>query len=383
VRYGGPIVSVHALCKALVARGHEVVVFTTNIDGPGTSAVPLEVPVDIDGVKVWYFSVERPRRLYRSPAMAAALAAQVGRFDVVHLHSIFLWPTLAAARAAMRAHVRYVVAPRGMLEKALIGRKSSFVKTAWLALFERKSLERAAAIHVTSEREATEARAFGYRLPKIVLVPNGVEIDAGTEFDIPSPAIAANINEKPYVLFLGRINWKKGLDRLIRALVYAPDASLIVAGNDEEDYRSELDTLASSLRVSGAIRWVGPVHGADKSALIHNASAVILPSYSENFGNVVLEAMAAGRPVIVTPEVGVADIVAQTGAGLVAEGDPESLGAAIMRVLSSPDQARAMGERAQSAVRENFTWDVVAQRMEAMYLDVIDAIDTPLAARDS
>src|SRR3954471_9492384 len=113
-RYGGPIVAVHGLCKALVARGHEVDVFTTNVDGDGVLDVPTDRPVERDGVRVRYFPA-RLRRLYWSPAMARALAADVRGYDLVHIHAVFLWPGVAAARAARRVHVPYIVSPRGML----------------------------------------------------------------------------------------------------------------------------------------------------------------------------------------------------------------------------------------------------------------------------
>src|SRR5689334_8622158 len=120
VRYGGPIHSVHGLCKALAARGHEVEVFTTNVDGPVDTDVPLAAPVAMDGVKVWYFPAPALRRLYWSPAMAKALRERISSFDVAHLHSVFLWPTWAAARIARRGNVPYVLAPRGMLVRELI-----------------------------------------------------------------------------------------------------------------------------------------------------------------------------------------------------------------------------------------------------------------------
>src|SRR6185295_8900770 len=109
VRYGGPIHSVHGLCAALSARGNDVHVFTTNVDGAGDSNVPLGRPVTMNGVKVWYFPSSRFRRLYWSPPMRRALDAEVRGFDIVHLHSVFLWPTWAAARMARRAGVPYVL----------------------------------------------------------------------------------------------------------------------------------------------------------------------------------------------------------------------------------------------------------------------------------
>jgi hypothetical protein len=98
VRYGGPIRTVHALCAALVRRGHQVSVYTTNIDGDGDLDVPLGTPVDMDGVLVHYFPVGAIRRLCWSPALARQLRRAVADFDLVHLHSVFLWPTYSAAR---------------------------------------------------------------------------------------------------------------------------------------------------------------------------------------------------------------------------------------------------------------------------------------------
>src|SRR5262245_14348096 len=140
IRYGGPIFAVHGLCRALAARGHEVEVFTTNIDGHGNSAVPIGVPVILDGVQVWYFRSRVLRRLYWAPECARMLRREIGKFDAVHLHSVFLWPTWAAARAARRAEIPYVLSPRGMLVKELIARRSWLAKSMWINLIERSNI---------------------------------------------------------------------------------------------------------------------------------------------------------------------------------------------------------------------------------------------------
>ncbi|MGB8739744.1 MAG: glycosyltransferase, partial [Xanthobacteraceae bacterium] len=107
-----------------MARGHEVHVFTTNIDGPGNSPVPIELLVDLEGIQVRYFACPLFRRLYWAPTLGRALENEIGKYDIVHLHSVFLWPTWAAARAARKAGVPYVLSPRGMLVKDLISRRS-------------------------------------------------------------------------------------------------------------------------------------------------------------------------------------------------------------------------------------------------------------------
>lgn len=364
VRYGGTIVSVHGLCRALAARGHEVHVFTTSVDGARDSAVPHGTAVDLDGVQVWYFRSPAARRVYWSPALGRALAERIGGFDVAHAHAMFVWPLCAMAKAARGARVPYVVSPRGMLERGLVERRSRWLKSAWLGFCGRQALEGAAAVHVTSAREAAEARAFGYTLPPIHEVPNGVDL-AGPSA-APSAGVSALVAGGRYVLYLGRLSWKKGLDRLLEATALVPAARVIIAGNDEEGYRPALDKLASRLGVADRVVFAGPVDGADKQALLRGADLLVLPSYSENFGNVVVEAMAAGCPVVVTPEVGSGSVVLATGGGVVVDGAPETLARGIAGLLENPAARRRMGEAGRAAARD-YSWDAVAARIETLY----------------
>jgi glycosyltransferase involved in cell wall biosynthesis len=275
----------------------------------------------------------------------------------VHLHSVFLWPTTAAARAAERAVVPYVLSPRGMLVPELMQSHGRWRKFAWMLAAERRTIERAAALHATSELEAEEAARLDLPLPPVAIVPNGIDPERWD--GKASPAVRSVIEGGPFFLFLGRISWKKGLDRLIPAMKAVPGAVLAIAGNDEEGLRTGLERLAQD----GNVVFLGAVHGSDKAALLHRTAALVLPSRSENFGNVVLEAWAAGRPVVVTPEVGLAETVQETGAGIVAG----ALEEALREMLADPDQREEMGRRGSEAVRERFGWGEVARRMEGVY----------------
>lgn len=375
VRYGGPIQSVHGLCKALAARGHVVEVFTTNVDGPHNSTVPLGVPVDMDGVKVWYFSVPALRRLYWSPGMGKALRQRLGSFDVVHTHSVFLWPTWVAARVARQRGVPYLMAPRGMLVSDLIRRKNRWLKLAWIALIERRNIANAAMIHFTSRIEADDATALGIAIGKSCIVPNSVDMPRFNGVSKSALSVSVLTNPEPFLLFIGRINWKKGLDRLIAALPLISNCRLVIAGNDDEGLRPKLEALALDAGVSQRITFAGPVYGEDKAELLREALLLVVPSYSENFGNVVLEAMAAGCPVVVTPEVGAADIVRESAAGVVLEGDPASLSAGIRKLIIDPVALKSMGEKGREFVRNRYSWETVSLRMEEVYRQVITQRD--------
>lgn len=370
-RYGGPIRSVHGLCKGLAHLGHDVHVFTTSIDGPGDLDVPLHQPVSVDGVKVWYFESRWLRRLHWSPALGEAVKKQVGGFDLLHLHTIYLWPTTVAAQAARRANVPYLLAPRGMLVSELIKGKNRHVKRAWIACFERRNLAHAAMVHFTSSVEVAEAHKLGIAYKQSCIIPNGIDPDESTTGSSSSDVEGQVKVGQRFLLFIGRVNWEKGLDRLIAALPRVTACDLVIAGNDEGGYQRRLEAIASELGVRERISFVGPVYGAQKSALLKRASALVLPSYSENFGNVVLEAMAAGCPAIVTPEVGASEVVQRTGGGVVLQGRPDFLAAGINALFAEPHTLRQMAERAQNAIDAQYTWNAIAKTTERIYSRIL------------
>jgi glycosyltransferase involved in cell wall biosynthesis len=376
-RYGGPIVAVHSLCRALAARGHTVEVFTTSIDGPADTAVPYDRPVMLDGVKVRYFASRRLRRLSYAPALMQSLHDEISGADVVHLHSAFLWPTWRAARLSRKSRIPYVVSPRGMLVKTLIASRNRLIKSAWIALIERANLEQAAAIHATSTIEAEEIKKFGWRLPHIAVVPNGVdavepaarqETRREERHDAPAADIAALAGRQPLVLFFGRLAQVKGLDRLLSAFARTRRGTLAIVGNDYEGLAAGLSDMVRQLQIEDRVCIVSrTITDAEKECMFAAARVFVLPSYSESFGNVVLEAMQRGLPVIVTPEVGAAEVVEESGGGIVAGGDAQSLGAAIDRLTEDAATSAAMGEAGRCHVSKRYGWPSVAARMEALY----------------
>ena len=366
VRYGGPLYSVHGLGVGLAGLGHDVQVYTTSVDGSRDSDVAHGCPTERDGLRVTYFRSPGLRRVYWAPALKTRLRETVSEFDVVHLHSVFLWPTLVAARMAERANVPFVLSPRGMLVPELIERKGRWAKRAWIRCFERHTVSAASAVHVTSALERDDLLEMGLAPERVEVVPNGI--------DDPRFPIEPNRRvTQGRLLYLGRISWKKGIDRLIHAMASIAHADLCIAGGDDEHLVPRLKQLAVDVGVEKRVRFIGPVGGVGKERLFAETDLLVLPSISENFGNVVLEAMVRARPVVVTRGVGLAAVVEDAGCGIVVDGDPESLAVRINALLADPSRRAEMGEAGRARALREFTWDRVAPRMESLYRSVLNS----------
>lgn len=372
VRYGGTILAVHSLCRELAARGHDVHVFTTSVDGPHDSDVPLGRPVDVEGVKVTYFPSRFLRRLYWSPPLGRALRTAIDGFDLVHVHALYLWPPWAAARAAKARRLPYVVSPHGMLVPELIRRKNRWVKAAWLALIDRWTVEGAAAVHTASTVEARHLEAFGWSLPRVVTIPHGVDEPPATAGRAPAADVASAVAGGGIVLALGRISWEKGLDRLLSALPLAPAARVVIAGADADGEAGRLADLARELGVADRVTILARfVDGADKEALFAAARVFAMTSLSENFGLSAFEAMRRGVPVLATPNVGMSEIVREARAGAVVEPAPAGIAAGLNALLGDATASEAMGRAGQARVVADYSWEAVTRRMEDLYRSLL------------
>jgi glycosyltransferase involved in cell wall biosynthesis len=251
------------------------------------------------------------------------------------------------------------------LMQEAIRRRHRWLKTSWINLIERRSLKHAALVQITATLEGVElARQRLARPESLALIFNGLDCPA---HHLPLSQTPYAQLPPRYALFLSRINWKKGLDRLITAWQYVPSVPLVIAGNDEEGYRPKLEALTRSLGLEQRVLFVGPATDEHKWALYEQAQLFLLPSYSENFGVVVAEAMAMGCPVVVTPDVGIAEHVQSAGAGIVVGNEPAELGAAVNALLLDEPARREMGRRGRELVRAQFAWNMIAAQTEDFY----------------
>jgi glycosyltransferase involved in cell wall biosynthesis len=360
-RYGGPIRATHELARAQVRAGHEVRVLTTDRDGPGRLEVTCEEIHDLEGVAVSYHRC-RIARLHLAPGMRPALREVLSGADLLHVHALFSWPTAVAPRVARRVGCPYVVSPRGMLVNELIARRGRIRKRAWLRLFERRNLEGADALVVASRREAEDAEAASGRWPPIAVVPHGVSAPPPTTWDREASAPAV-----PTVLFLGRLEEKKGLDLVLRALAGVPGLRLRLVGPEEGDHARELAAAARSYGVQGRVAIEPPLYDDARWRELAACTAMVLPSRHENFGNAVLEAMSVGTFVLVSDAVGAGEIVAREGCGEVLPRTVEAWRQALRALVRNPGAARRRGERGRQACRDRYTWDAAQVALEEVY----------------
>ncbi|HJQ60553.1 MAG TPA: glycosyltransferase, partial [Vineibacter sp.] len=366
---GGPAQACLEMARAVAARGHDVAISTTNWPGKAAEPVPTGVPLRQDGVTVTYFPVLPPRGWKPSLAMARVLRRELASFDVVHLHSLYLFHDWLGGRLCRRFGVPYIVRPHGMLDPYIRNHHRGR-KHLMELLFQDRVLRHAAAVHYTSEVEREISRPFDHGAPARI-VPLGVDL-AGFDALPPPERFAERFPEtrgRRIVLFLSRLHPKKGLDLLLPAFARLasddPSLHLVIAGPDD----GMLDQCKAWARRDGIhdrVTFTGMLRGEDKLAAFAAATLFALPSYSENFGIAVVEAMAAGLPVVISDQVNIWREIQAGGGALVTRCDSDKLALALSTVLADRPLAEDMARKARATVRRLYHWDSVAASLEAM-----------------
>ncbi len=398
-RYGGPIKSVHELNKGLVKLGADITVYTTNMDSSGVLDIPLYQEVNVDGVRVWYFPITfRPWEY--SYNLHRALSKNIKDFDIVHITSVFLSASTLGAYYARKFKKPYIISPRGNFMQEPL-KFSSLKKKIYINLIEKRNLAEASAIHFTIEKEKDDYLKLGLPLRKAIIIPNSLDMGKFNTITRDSIEFRKKFNipvDKKVILFLGRLHPIKGLDTLIPAfaevLKKEPKAILVLAGPDDGHYRSKIEAiiaeqrglnadfrgLANNISVNQSnqhksasynIIFTGMLLGNDKIAAYRESDIFVLPSYSENFGMVVVEAMAAELPVVITKGVGISNEVEKAGAGIVVEKDVNQVAEAILKILNNPELAKKMGENGRKLVETEFSGEKVAEKWIEEYNKIL------------
>lgn len=379
LEHGGPTQACLGMARATARRGHDVAIHTTDIDLP-VEAGPRVVKAD--GLTVHYHHAEWPHRWARSPTLGRALAVVVPDVDVVHLHSLYLYHDWAVHRLCMRYQVPYLLCPHGTLDP-FIRRRHRVRKRVVSLAYQDRVTKHAAALHFTTEAERTLAQPVDQGRPGVVV---SLGIETADYAPLPHGRFRAahpEIGDRKIVLFFGRLNFKKGLDVVIAAFAAAVaqghDIWLVLAGPDH-GMRSHAEAWLADRGVAGRATFAGMLTGADKLAALADADLFVLPSFSENFGIAVIEALACGLPVLISDRVNIWPEVAAAGAGAVAAPAVEPFAEMIDRLLGNPAARAAMGKAGRRLVRERYDWAPIATQLEAVYTDIASKAATADAA---
>jgi glycosyltransferase involved in cell wall biosynthesis len=353
-RTGGVAASVVETCYALQEADVDSAIFTTDLPASASAASsrrvsPDELPRGAESLDVRIFRSRPPRRLAWSPSLDRALAREIPAYDVVHVHSLFLLPQWSGYRHALHHQVPHVVSPRGSLDPYL-RRRARARKAVTTALWQRRMLESAALVLLTSAAEEELARpALPAGTPRAI-VPNPLDVESFRE--LPTGELFRSRylggHRGRVILSLGRLAEKKGLDRLIAAFARiapdVPDCRLVLAGPDDDGLEPSLRRLAAQAGVADRVHSPGMLTGEAKLSALAAATVWALPSHTENFGVAVVEALAAGVPTVISPAVNISPDLERARAALVAENSVDAFAFALRRLLDDDVERRRLAE---------------------------------------
>lgn len=373
---GGPPQVAMNLVKALCDLGIDAEIVTTNHDRPQPLKVPLNQRIEYKfeggSIPVWFLPYNPPdlKEFIFSSAFTIWCWQHLHQYDVIDNHYLFSYTPTCAAAIARHRKIPYTVRTMGQLTPWALA-QSQRKKQIYAALIERHNLNCAAAIHCTAEAEAEDVRNFGIQTPTLTL-PLGVTLpslhpDAKVrlrqQYNLPS--------DIPIVLYLSRLHYKKRPDLLLKSLAALKakgvDFHAILAGPGDADYLEQLQHLTTSLGVAAQVSFPGLVIGQEKDLLLQGSDLFVLPSFSENFGIAVAEAMISGLPVVITPGIQIAADIKAANAGLVVKGELETLTEAIFQLLTSSSRRYELSHNGQQFAKEHYSWTAVAQDLISAY----------------
>lgn len=374
---GGPSQAVLEMVKALINQGVDAEIATTNDNGSTLLEVPLQQRIEYEQVPVWFFPRFSPpvaslREFAFSGEMTSWLWQHISEYDLLHVHAIFSYPSTAAMTIARSKNIPYIVRPLGQLcEWSLL--QSPRKKQIYLKLIEGANLNHSQALHLTSEQERQEVSRLGLK-PENFILPHGLSIPS------PIPDARSRLRQllkvppdEPVILFMSRLHPKKGLDYLIPALgkIAHERFTFVLAGSGTPEYEAEVETLLATAGIGDRTYRSGFVAGEMKELLLQGSNLFVLTSHSENFGVAVLEALAAGLPVLITPGVALATVVKEHQLGMVADLDISAIASALQQLLSAPENLAKIGKKSPDFVEKNYSWTFHSLQVQKIYTRII------------
>lgn len=360
--HGGPTLAVRQMLAAMASTDISLEVATTD-DGGRELNGPNEI---------FYF--RKLVSFYKfAPGFVLWYWRHAKNYDAVHIHALFSFTSTVAGLISMLRGVPYILRPLGTLSSYGVMQRRPWLKRLSLALIEGPLLRRAAAVHFTSKAEQEEAQRLSYVFRPVV-IPLAAQSNPELSSEMNQDSALCDRFDRANILYLSRLDPKKNLEGLLRAFVSVlqrfPEARLTIAGSGDASYVASLTELCDELKISPATTWVGFVTGAAKEKFFSGASLYVLPSFSENFGIAVAEALAAGLPCVVSTGVALASDIVEYSAGRAVGPEPDSLAAAIIAMLSDHLGLQIASRNAVRLASERFSLSAMRDRLTDLYNSV-------------
>jgi glycosyltransferase involved in cell wall biosynthesis len=370
-RSGGPGQAIIPMCRALRKSGIDVLLATTDADLNGLPAPKLQTISTHQDVPIIFFKKQLGNSFKYSHPFAQWLKEHVSDFDLIHIHAVFNHACIAAARAAHKRGIPYVIRPLGTLTPWALGQKALRKKVFWRGGIENM-MRNAAAIHYTSKSEQ-DAVEESLGLNHGCVVPLGVDLTSTESADYADDSFRklVKLEHHPYVLVLSRLLPTKGIDILLDAFLSLvrnglSDWRLVLAGNGPSDYVASLKETVTKQNATERVLFPGWLSGDLKMSALQGASLLALPSYHESFGLCIMEALACGVPVLISPHVNLAPEIEAAGAGWIAQVSKTSVEQSLLDALSSRDALIRRGAAGREFAAK-FEWPRVAEQLVDLY----------------
>lgn len=367
--YGGPTMSVSKLSEELTKANLDIIVLTTTANGETELDVPIGKATWVDGVKVYYFKRWTKDHTHFSPALFWFLHKEIKKQKakneelIIHIHAWWNLVSIFSCLTAKLHGVKVILSPRGMLTSYSLNNRNSKFKDIIHTLLGKRLLKHCH-IHATSKKELNDV-AQTCEVKGITVIPNFIDFPKSIQNQTTK-------SEKYRLLFLSRIEQKKGLELLFKALTQTNiKYQLSIAGTGEISYIENLNELTKKLNIHQHIKWIGHINGNDKFQLMTRNDLLVLPSYNENFANVVIEVLAVGTPILISDGVGLSDYVLENNLGWVSSNTPEQLAQTLHKSFLEKEKRESIRTLAPSIIKRDFDESILVKKYISLYRNLV------------